>query len=324
MLKRITKVAVTILMLWLLARQLDWDELLRNLGDFAWWAFVVAVVLQVLTFAIGAWRWHAFFRHEGLPYTLTQLLRPYFVGALFNNLLPAATGGDVVRIYYILREGLGAAVAASPVITERIIGFTVLFGIATAALPFIAIEAKWLAHLSTLVPIVFLGLVACLTLFGWPVAYRFLHGLFDRWKGHWIIDALFEIAEASHRYLGDVPLVLRVVVLSITMQFVEVLVFWVLAEGTGSDVQLVTFAVVVPLTFVVAGLPISIGGLGVREAAAVTLFVAVGMDKSDAAAVALLFVPVLILASVPGFYFFLKTKDHQALLRESQQDQKFA
>jgi hypothetical protein len=53
MLSRITKVSVTVLMLWLLSRQFDWDELRTILADFTWWTFVVAIAIQVFAFILG-------------------------------------------------------------------------------------------------------------------------------------------------------------------------------------------------------------------------------------------------------------------------------
>ena len=66
-----------------------------------------------------------------------------------------------------------------------------------------------------------------------------------------------------------------------------------------------------PLILVAAGLPISIGGLGVREAIAISLFAAAGMRQADAAAVAILFIPVLLLSSAPGIFFFIANKHKQ-------------
>jgi uncharacterized protein (TIRG00374 family) len=320
MLSRITKISVTVLMLWLLSRQLDWDELRTIFADFTWWAFVAAIAIQVFAFILGALRWQAFFRHENLMYTLRDLLRPYFIGTLFNNVLPAATGGDVMRVYYILRKGHGVAIAASPVITERIIGTTVMFGIATSVLPFITIKADWLSLLSMVLPTIFMGLVICLVLLRWPTTHQVVYRLFKRWEDYRLGRALLGVTRASHRYLGDTPLVLRVVSLSISMQLIQIVVFWVLAMGVGSNISFIQYALAVPLTLIVAGLPISIGGLGVREAAVVTLFGAIGMETSQATAVAILFLPVLVLSSLPGLYYFLTTRNHNALLRDVQQD----
>ena len=84
--------------------------------------------------------------------------------------------------------------------------------------------------------------------------------------------------------------------------------FWTLGQGVGSDLSAGSYLLTVPLILVSAGIPISIGGLGIREATGITLFTAIGMPPADAAAVALLFVPTLLLSSLPGLFFFMAQK----------------
>ena len=66
-----------------------------------------------------------------------------------------------------------------------------------------------------------------------------------------------------------------------------------------------------------SALPISIGGMGVRELAAVGLFTRFGVDATDAAAIALIFIPVVILASLPGLYYYLRYKDSRLLAQSA-------
>jgi uncharacterized protein (TIRG00374 family) len=315
MLSRTVKLFVTVILLWLLVQQLDWVKVLAVLSGLSLWTVLLSVVLQVLVLVLGVWRWQMFFKHENLPHTFSWLSRPFFIGALFNNVLPAATGGDLLRIYYIYREGYGTVIAASPVITERMIGFTVLFGIATSVLPFTSFTAEWFAGLSRLLPPIFFGLTLFLALLGWPRSYRPLHNLLESRAKIRIIKALLKIAESSHGYLGEILLVFRIVILSIAMQVTEIVVFWVLAIGVGSEIPFTMFLLSVPLTMALAGLPISIGGFGVREATAVVLFTASGMATSHAAAVTFLFIPVLLISSLPGLYYFLTTRDSKSLLQ---------
>ena len=68
---------------------------------------------------------------------------------------------------------------------------------------------------------------------------------------------------------------------------------------------------------IIASLPISIGGMGVRELAAVALFIRFGISETDAAAVALFFIPVVILASLLGLYFYLTGSDSKELMQEA-------
>lgn len=318
MLLRIIRTSITLLVLWILVQQLDWPSIADQVLTLKWWALPGAIVIQVIIFAVGTSRWWLFFRYEKTKHTFVQLLNPYFVGALFNNVLPAATGGDALRIYHIYKQGYGPSIAASPIITERLTGFCVMFGLASAVIPFVTFEAGWLETLSLALPIIFVSLALVLLLLGWPTTYRPLHNFLAIKSNHKLLKALLQVAESSHSYFGAPGLLVKVIALSIAAQAMEIFVFVVLALGTGAELPLTSFILAVPLILIVSGLPISIGGLGVREAAAITIFTAMGMGESEAATTAILFVPVIIISSLPGLYFFLTNKERKHLLRDAE------
>ena len=56
-------------------------------------------------------------------------------------------------------------------------------------------------------------------------------------------------------------------------------------------------------------LPISIGGWGVREAAAITLFPMTGIDATSALLVSIMFGILIFLATLPGVLFWLTLRD---------------
>ncbi len=317
--KKIIKICVSLVLITGLAWRLDWSAFWNSAERLHWWVIPVAIFLQLCAFVLGTCRWQSFFRFHDVPYTTSLLLKPYFIGTLFNNLLPMATGGDVLRIYYIIKEGQSVAIAVSPIITERILGFLTLLGIATLSLPFIDSPNSAFVILSHIVPIFFSGLLFCLAGIGTPFVYRFIHSSFQRWIHIKIVVKLLQIIEAVHLYLGHLILMMRVIALSLAGQLLQICIFWVFGLGLGVNTGFLQYVLVVPLILVAAGVPVSIGGFGVREASAIVLFTALGMDEGDAAVIALLFIPVLLAASLPGLYFFLTTKDHDQFVAEAEQ-----
>ena len=125
------------------------------------------------------------------------------------------------------------------------------------------------------------------------------------------------IAEAVHTYLSHPWIVAQVFAISIGHQVMTAGVYYLLGLGLGATVAPLDYLVIVPLVFVAATLPVSIGGLGVREAAAVSLFAAAGMSPDHAGALAFLYLGVLLLSSAPGLYLFLTTHDFRRLYRQA-------
>jgi uncharacterized membrane protein YbhN (UPF0104 family) len=79
----------------------------------------------------------------------------------------------------------------------------------------------------------------------------------------------------------------------------------------------VNFILTVPIILIIAGLPISVGGFGVRELATITILSAVGIPNAEATTIAILFIPILIIGSFPGLYFFLISKNRGAYLKNT-------
>ncbi len=91
------RLAVTALLLGLLATRIDWELAVRRVrdGDPAW--LVAAIALVFTGLVVGAVRWRALLRSAEVPATDIEVLRGYFIGAFANNFLPTGFGGDVVR-----------------------------------------------------------------------------------------------------------------------------------------------------------------------------------------------------------------------------------
>lgn len=109
---------VTVVSVWLLARELDWGQVRAALAaaNYAW--VVVGVLAIVGTFFSRVWRWQALLWRAGLRFwpALTALL----VGQVANMVLPMR-GGDLVRAAWVRPEpGTGPSEALGSVALEKV------------------------------------------------------------------------------------------------------------------------------------------------------------------------------------------------------------
>ena len=95
-------------------------------------------------------------------------------------------------------------------------------------------------------------------------------------------------------------------VLSILFQLLRVLLFFAAALLIGEAPSFVYFVALVPIVMFAALLPISIGGLGVREASLVVLFSHFNlMDGTQTFTVAILVFVSGIISILPGGWFYM-------------------
>lgn len=89
------------------------DPLLFALGAFCYF----------LTALIAGARWWWLLRVNGTDVSLLETLRYTWIGIFFNNVVPGATGGDVVKALYIMKRCPGHRVQVlMSVIVDRVLG----------------------------------------------------------------------------------------------------------------------------------------------------------------------------------------------------------
>jgi len=112
------------------------------------------------------------------------------------------------------------------------------------------------------------------------------------------------------RYRDAPGLILVAFGLSVLNQLLVVIVYILLAPGLGVDLPVFQFVVVLILVSLVASLPISLGGLGAREGAMMSLLLPLGVEPASVLALSMAYLLVLWSCSLPGaFMLLLKEPD---------------
>lgn len=200
------------------------------------------------------------------PLPLLEHARQYFTGAYFSMFLPSSMGGDGVRVVLLRNQGMPASAAASLVFTERALGAISLVLVAAAA----AAASSLPGELTLL-----LVLAASGTLVG-LVVVRLLTKKLDP-KSPLLRQAL----DAARAAL-DHGRLLPALAMSVVYQVATVYVTVVVNQALGLGVPTAMVLALAPLIWFVTLLPISLGGLGVREAAFVVVFAWGGVDRESA------------------------------------------
>jgi glycosyltransferase 2 family protein len=318
-LKRLMGTAAKLLiscgLIYYLAAGMDWQELgevFVGTPSPVSWAYALRRVMlllaaPVLFFVIsnflGALQWFLLLRIQGLVVKPTQALVYYFVGIFFNNVLLGNIGGDAMRIYDISRLTGQAGAGAAATIMDRFVGLFSTCTLALLAYPVIAgADRSWVV--SVLLP-VWLGLVAVLTMgLSRRLGGLLEHGLCRVMPG-FIGDVIRRMRRAVVVYREHLSLLAVVWLISLGVQFCRILVYFEAGRAVGMDPGLVYFICFQPVAAIIAALPISIGGLGVREGTLVGLFGGIGVAPKLSLAMSLLGYVAGIMASLLGGIAFV-------------------
>jgi len=238
---------------------------------------------------VSAWRWCALARWLGAPARFADAGRWYFQAVGLNVLLPGAVvGGDVYRAVMLGRSGANALAASWSVALDRISGLWMLCAIsglgAAACAP---VLTPVIARVLPLSSGTFAGLCVAATAI-WLLLPWGLLALLRRWHRPDLPRWLGPLAQAAQR--PDFGAQLAVQMLASTL--VQALSGLALASGglaLNVHLSVAVWAFAVAPIFLMATLPVSVGGWGTREAAATAALAPFGVPAVAAVGTGLLY-----------------------------------
>lgn len=293
------KVAVTLGIVYWLATSVDLGMVGRILAQSNHTYLLVSCLILTAVFLIGCFRWRILIDHLGLDIPLRQALPSYYLGMFFNNFLPTGIGGDVARTIHLKLRGHSIKPLISSAVADRTVGLAVMLmlgGISLVLSPELRIDPDRKLYLAGLIA---LGLAGGVVLF-WFSNCLPLENLSRRYQHTRLRRGMIEIVHQLTTYRTALRGVFAAVLLSVVMQSLVIVTYYLLARGVGIELSLITFFAFVSMVQVAASLPISLGGLGVREGVLVALLAGVGVDIQLGVALSLLFLLTLWLCSLPG------------------------
>jgi len=231
------------------------------------------------------------------------LVTLYFVGVFFNNFMVGNIGGDAVRVYDLKRlTGKGVSGFAATFL-DRFIGLFVL--ILFSAIAFAASGHLWSVSIGLPILALSVGLLGILSFgFSRRLSIRLL-GIAEKVLPNRVISLLEDIRQAFLTYRHAYGVVIRVGCVAVGVQVCRIAVYYSTSLALGQDVSFLHFLVFIPLIAIVAAVPISFGGIGVREQMGALLFGQVGVEPATALAMMFLGYLAGILASLFGGIVFV-------------------
>ena len=235
-------------------------------------------------------RWWRLLANAGCPTSWWNALRLTFLGLFFNNVMPGATGGDLVKGVAVARENPGrGAEALVTVLVDRIFGM-----LALALLALVVILAWPHESFETLRKGLLVGLGICAVggvLYS-SKSFRKKVGLSALVSRLPIGDKLRSLDRAALLYLKQPGALAVAALFSVLNHVLVTLGVYVLGLALGvpeSHVSMLNYFVIVPVANLISALPLAPGGWGVGELAFRSLFQMVGASPAMGVAVSVTF-----------------------------------
>jgi len=298
----LARLTISVGMLGVLVWRLPHFEASDLLPDWTWETALFllgAAALTLVGIVLSTIRWRAVLHALGQDAPLRHLLSYNLAGLFVSNVLPTTIGGDVLRVSRLSRENGETAESFASVVLERLTGWLVLPVLTFAGF----IVNPGLRHLGTATQVaVSLAagtLVALLLLLAAVANQRF--GARVNGSSGWR-----KFAAAVHlgieRLRHHPAAAANVLLTGFAYQLVLVLAALLAAKAVGMDAGVGPTALLAffPAVLIAQVLPVSISGLGVREASFILFLHPLGIPDAQAIALGLLLYLLNVAVSLLG------------------------
>ncbi len=284
-----------------------WDTIKQ--ADFG--LILAAFALFYVGYLIIAKRQHTLLTAQNIQVTIPFLLQSFAIGMFFSNLLPSTIGGDASRMYDVWRVGGSKSKAVSVILIDRFFGMfaLVIFGLIASMLSSGVREA-----VPGIVLYMAFALLAMLTVL-WVVfgsGARLIDWFHDLSLGPFgfVQRLTLNIVKGFEMFKGRADVLRQATAWSFLLQFNVILHFILIAHALDINVPVLAMFIIIPIAIILMLIPVSINGIGLREAVFVFLFGIYGVTVESAVAFAWIALGMLLVQGVVGGIVFLLRRGH--------------
>lgn len=278
----------------------DFRTIASTLKDIS----ILLILLSAATHIYGIWitafRWQTLLKTQNIKLSILSLSSSTLIGQFFNNFLPTSIGGDVYRAYDVAKKtGFPMSSSVSVLVVERLSGIiaSAAFAVAALFLGFTKIGGK-----SVIIPIlIFLALSIIIFFLILNPNILGLHKIAKKIK--FLAKLLEKLRNVYTTFLTFKKykwVMVKLIFYSLTLQFAVIVNYWLASRALGINLDLTAFIFIVPVVSILSMLPISLGGIGVREGSLVFMMVSLGAQNAKAAMCSLLLFAMLLIMGVIG------------------------
>ncbi len=264
------KLSFTLIALYWVFSKVDLDYVVKIIMHANSVYLLLALLFFNLSKILSSVRLNIYFKHINVNIPEVQALKLYYIGMFYNLFLPGGIGGDGYKIYLLKKS--------HDVKTGKLI------------------QATFLDRVSGLIPLLFMtGVLFFFSDFYGKIAWLDLLAII----GTIVVLPLFYLLNlmAFNYYM---PIFMKTTMLGAVVQFLQLLSALCIVYAIDHQGQLIIFLTLFLCSSVVAVLPISIGGVGVRELTFVYGLTLLGMEASGGVAFSLLFFLITAFSSLAG------------------------
>jgi len=282
-------------MLILVSSMVDATSMVESAKKLGLMPVILIIIVSVIRPFIGGFR-ASFASRKISNLSIWNATKGYILSSFGSIFLPSSVGGDLLRIEHIRKVTLMSRVESLMVVgSERISGLITLLLLAGVATPIIAIEEIEVVDIWGIFILILIGIV-----FAYFIIQRADNN--GRWSG----------VKQSASLLAEPKTAIGLLSFSLVFQCISLSIAPLVAMSLVGPEAALVILLITPIVALLTTLPISIGGMGVREVGYTAFAGSMGVESEVALLCGVAMSLSVVLSGLPGVFIqsdFLKVID---------------
>lgn len=257
---------------------------------------ILALIGFVLTHILGIYRWQFVLFSLGLRLHFKELFYSFLSSLFFNLFFPSLLAGDIFRSAAINYRHKNSFKIISSVVMDRFSG-----GFALSAVSLVAFIFGWsLIKEKDVLLAIIIFLATSIIFISLFFNKLFLNFLDRHLKKGFLKKKIKNLYDELFFFRENPKIFAKSLIYSSAIQILTCLVFYLLSKAFFLNINIIYFFIFVPIIMFIAVIPVTVAGIGTREAAVVYFLSKVGVDRSVALGISLAILFLIIFMGLLG------------------------
>jgi len=290
--------------IWILY-SLDLKRLFDSLQsiDISYLIFVILIFFPIIL--LKTLRWSAILKSRGITLPLSGLYSAYMSSFSAGGVTPGRFG-DMLKFSYVRDAGYGLGISLSSAFSDRLWDAVLLLVLGLFGLPFIYPLSSGQNIVNTAFMLFMVFLIFVVILYKKPV-YRLLSKLISQFIPEKYSNKLEGEGKDFFYMLlpKDFWEFSKLLLLTLASWILYFYGYYILSKALGLNVDFLILSLILSLTALLSFIPVTISGIGTRDAALIVLLKPYGVYAEEAVAFSLSILAIFLIDIVIGFLFSL-------------------
>lgn len=281
------------------------DDLISSIANIDLGLFSLSFVIFLANKLISSYRWKMLLAVQDIHARIGPLFRVSLLAVVLNSFLPSTLGGDSARIVWLI-QGNPSKKASSVVATlfDRFQGMVALVFLVFVMLPFnqlIEPQLRLILYASTG------ALMVVMAFLLWARTTWLVRLVSRLMVTDWLKDRFDQLVGVLRIYKRSKSVLFNSFIFALLFQTLAVINQYIRFKSIGVEVPLPFLFLAIPVTTLVVTIPISVGGIGLREVTLISLLGLIGIESYEVVSYTIVGYASVLLLSILMFFYNLIT-----------------